>query len=82
MTPLDQSSDASLETPVRRRTSMMQPTDTTIFQKLKSNTKFFKSPLFMIQTVVYCVGHCTVGLGVNHANDFISEVLELKCYTV
>ena len=77
MMPLDQSSDESFGTPVRRRTSMMEPTDTSILIKLKSNTKYFKSPIFVIQMLVYCVGHCTVGLGVNHANDFISKVFKI-----
>ena len=42
-----------------------------LFQQLKENSAYLKSPLFPIQMILFAVGNCTVSLSLNLANDLI-----------
>ena len=42
-----------------------------LFQQLKENSKYLKSPLFPIQMILFAVGNCTVSLSLNLVNDLI-----------
>lgn len=42
-----------------------------LFQQLKENAAYLKSPLFPIQMILFAVGNCTVSLSLNLVNDLI-----------
>ena len=42
-----------------------------IFQKLKKSAKFLKSPIFVVQVIIFAIGNCTVSLSLNIVNDLI-----------
>lgn len=58
---------------LRRKSLFVLPEDRPSPKRLIKTTKFLKSPLFIVQLVLYAIGNCSVSVTLNVVNDLVSR---------